>query len=179
MQFATSVSTPGFSGIALPRVLLALAVGGLLLVGSVPSVFATGSDDKGPDITGLNLDQYGADIADADESAQFQGRGQGITKQGPDITSLNLDQYGADIAGVDEPAQFQGRGEGVSTQGPDITTLNLDRYGADVPDSSEPASFQMHGDPTIVAGAGHYVAGPHDVSGGNEGKSEDAALTGR
>lgn len=142
MQLATSVSTPRVSGSSLSRVLLALAVGVLLLAGSVPAVFATESNGKGPD-----------------------------------ITELKLDRYGADIAGVDESAQFQGRGEGVTTKGPDITTLNLDQYGADIADVDGSAGFQILGEPSIVAAIGQYVAGPHDVAGGNEGLSFPASLS--
>jgi hypothetical protein len=136
MQFATSVSTSGISGSALPRVLLSVAVGVLLLVASVPAVYAAESNGKGPDITGLKLDRWGADIADVDESAAFQGRGTGVVAQGPDITTLNLDQYGADIADVDGTA-----------------------------------GFQMLGEPSIIAAVGQYLAGPHDVAGGDEGRS--------
>ena len=142
MQFAASVSTFRVSGSSLTRVLLAPAVGVLLLVGSVPAVYATESTGKGPDITELKLDQYGADIADGNESAQFQGRGEGVT-----------------------------------THGPDTTTLNLDRWGADIEDADETAGFQMRGEPSIVAAIGQYVAGPHDVAGGNEGLSFPASLS--
>lgn len=84
---------------------------------------------------------------------------------GPDTTGLDLDRYGADIAPESAP-EF-----GAS---PDITTLNLDQYGADIMQAPDAAAFQIHGEPDVV----FWVAGPHDVAGGNEGPSVGAGATG-
>jgi hypothetical protein len=141
MQFASSVSASRGSGSSLPRVLIAVTVSVLLLAGSVPGAFASDTNGKGPDITTLNLDQYGADIADAGEAAEFQAREVRLVAGGPDITTLNLDQYGSDVAVVEGNA-----------------------------------GFQMLGEPSIITSIGQYMAGPHNVAGGDEGRSAATLL---
>ena len=57
------------------------------------------------------------------------------------------------------------------SKGPDITGLTLDRDGADVGEPVSEGQFQIQGNPSIVLPSIQYLAGPHDVAGGNEGLS--------
>ena len=75
MRYATPVSTRSARRIAISKAIIATALSVTMLAGSALGAYGADDSRTGPDITGLHLDQYGADIPDPPASADFQIHG--------------------------------------------------------------------------------------------------------